>query len=58
MNGIEIHGPVTGRIGEILTDDALAFVAGLHRRFDARRRELLAARVERGRFSRDTKVDG
>jgi malate synthase len=47
MNGIEIHGPVTGRVGEILTDEALAFIAGLHRRFDTRRRELLAARVAR-----------
>jgi malate synthase len=33
--------------GEILTDDALAFVEELHRRFDPRRRELLAARRAR-----------
>ena len=32
---------------EILTDGALGFIAELHERFDARRRELLAARVER-----------
>jgi malate synthase len=32
---------------EILTDDALAFVEELHRRFDPRRRELLAARRAR-----------
>jgi malate synthase len=32
---------------QILTDDALGFVAELHERFDARRRELLAARFER-----------
>jgi malate synthase len=44
---IQINGPVEGRAVEILTPEALAFVAGLHRRFDARRRELLAARVER-----------
>jgi malate synthase len=44
---IELLGPVEGRAGEILTPDALAFVADLHRRFDARRRELLAMRVER-----------
>jgi malate synthase len=31
---------------EILTDAALGFIAELHERFDARRRELLAARVE------------
>src|SRR3954469_17266409 len=34
---------------EVLTDDAVAFVAELHRRFDGRRRELLAAREERQR---------
>ena len=32
---------------DILTDGALGFIAELHERFDARRRELLAARVER-----------
>ncbi|GAA2044124.1 malate synthase A [Agromyces tropicus] len=32
---------------DILTEDALAFVEELHLRFDARRRELLAARGER-----------
>ena len=32
---------------EILTPQALGFVAELHERFDARRRELLAARAER-----------
>ena len=30
---------------DILTPEALAFVAGLHRRFDGRRQELLAARA-------------
>ncbi len=34
---------------EVLTPDALAFVAGLHRRFNPRRLELLAARTERQR---------
>ena len=34
---------------EILTDGALGFIAELHARFDARRRELLAARIERQR---------
>jgi len=38
---------VEGRSSEILSDDALAFVADLHRRFDGRRRELLAARAAR-----------
>ncbi|MCL6741638.1 malate synthase A [Sphingomonas sp. RB56-2] len=32
---------------DILTDEALGFVAELHRHFDARRRGLLAARIER-----------
>ncbi|HEY0629552.1 MAG TPA: malate synthase A [Sphingomicrobium sp.] len=32
---------------EILTDGAFGFIAELHQRFDARRQELLAARVER-----------
>src|SRR5439155_15043105 len=40
-------GPVDGRAGEILTPEALGFVASLHREFDARRRELLAQRTER-----------
>ena len=35
------------RGAEILTPEALAFVTGLERRFGARRRELLRARVER-----------
>ena len=44
---MELRAPVEGRDEEVLTADALAFVAELHRRFDAPRRELLAARVER-----------
>ena len=48
---IQINGPVEGRAVEILTPEALAFVADLHRRFDARRRELLVARsVRQARF--------
>ena len=46
-SGLEVVGPVEGRGAEILSDDALAFVGELHRRFDGRRRELLAARAER-----------
>jgi malate synthase len=34
-------------VAEILTEEALSFLAELHQRFDARRRELLAARIER-----------
>jgi malate synthase len=46
-SGLEILGPAEGRAAEILTDDALAFVGELHRRFDRRRRELLGLRAER-----------
>ena len=44
---IRFTGPVEGRAGEILTPEALAFVADLHRRFDARRLALLAERDTR-----------
>jgi malate synthase len=40
--------PTDDRLAEILSDDALAFVAELHGRFGARRNELLQARSERG----------
>ncbi|HEX8745208.1 MAG TPA: malate synthase A [Thermoleophilaceae bacterium] len=43
----ELHAPVEGRAAEVLTGDALAFVAALHREFDGRRAELLARRAER-----------
>ena len=46
-NGVEIHGPVTPEFRQILSDEALAFVAKLQRTFGARRKELLARRVER-----------
>jgi len=44
---IQVTGPVEGRAAEVLTPEALAFVADLHRRFDARRRQLLQARQDR-----------
>jgi malate synthase len=47
MGDIEVRGPSIERSGEILTSDALDFVADLHRRFGPRRDELLAARQER-----------
>ncbi|WP_174547705.1 malate synthase A [Nocardiopsis dassonvillei] len=46
-HGVEITGPLHERFDEILTEDALALVAELHRAFEARRQELLAARVAR-----------
>lgn len=45
--GVEILAPLTPAFEEILTTEALAFVAKLHRQFEARRRELIAARVVR-----------
>jgi malate synthase len=46
---VEVRGPAGDRFDEILTDDALAFLAGLHHEFDARRYALLSARDERQR---------
>ncbi|MDO3705175.1 malate synthase A [Micromonospora sp. C28SCA-DRY-2] len=46
-DGVELAGPRHDRFPEILTPQALAFLAELHRAFDARRRELLARRAER-----------
>jgi malate synthase len=45
--GVVLRAPATTEDERILTLDALAFVAELHRRFDSTRRELLSARVER-----------
>ena len=47
MGDIDVHGPQVERSDEILTPEALDFVADLHRRFGPRRDELLAARTER-----------
>src|SRR5438132_5399708 len=47
IDGVELRGPVTGRQEEILTHDAVAFVASLQRRFNGLRKVLLEARVER-----------
>ncbi len=45
--GVEITGPSGDRYDQILTNEAVAFLADLHRTFDGRRRELLAARDRR-----------
>ncbi|CAN5561477.1 malate synthase A [soil metagenome] len=45
--GVEIRGPVEGKAKEIVTDEAVAFVAGLHREFDKTRQVLLEARRAR-----------
>ena len=45
--GMTLSGAIQPGFDAILTPEALAFVADLHRTFEARRQELLAARVER-----------
>jgi malate synthase len=47
LEGVEVHGPAQPRFDEILTAEALGFVAALQREFDARRRELLRRRADR-----------
>jgi len=47
MDGIEFHGSLQGSAAEILTPDAIAFIANLQRQFGARRSGLLASRVTR-----------
>lgn len=46
-HGVAISGAMDARFDEILTPEALAFVAGLQRSFNTRRKALLAARAER-----------
>jgi malate synthase len=46
-SSVELRGPAEGRAAEILTPEALAFVAALQREFGAERERLLAARAER-----------
>jgi len=45
--GMQVHGRITPEYAQILTSDALAFLAKLHRTFDTRRIELLARRAQR-----------
>jgi malate synthase len=47
MSAVTVKAPMGARYDEILSQPALAFLAELHRTFDARRRELLAHRAER-----------
>src|SRR5262245_32960698 len=58
MVDIQVLGGSVERSGEILTTDALAFLAELHRRFAGTRDELLAARGKRREeASRTGKLD-
>jgi malate synthase len=45
--GVEIHGPIDAEFAQILTPEAVAFVAKLCRKFESRRQELLTARALR-----------
>src|SRR5580658_2941744 len=45
--GVEILAPVTDSHAEILTPAAIGFIVDLHRTFNSRRKQLLAARHER-----------
>ena len=44
---VEVRGALDGRHSDVLTADALAFLAGLHREFEGTRRDLLARRLRR-----------
>src|SRR5436305_1291447 len=46
VEGVEVHGPQVEGSEEVLTPEALAFVAALHREFSGVRDELLSARRE------------
>ncbi len=47
LPGVEIIGPIEAGYENILSEEAVSFVAELHRKFNLRRKELLAARQER-----------
>ncbi|MBO0723793.1 MAG: malate synthase A, partial [Blastocatellia bacterium] len=49
LAGVEVKGPITGQYAEILTEEAMAFLAGLAREFENRRREQLERRRIRQR---------
>jgi malate synthase len=47
VGGVEVRGPIKGRSSEILTREALGFLASLHRSFNPTRLALLEARAKR-----------
>jgi malate synthase len=56
--GVAVSGALSPAFAEILTPEALGFVAKLHRKFESRRQELLAARAARQKeFDRGAKPD-
>ena len=46
ITGVEIQAPISNQFADILTPEALSFVAKLSRTFEARRQELLSRRDE------------
>ncbi len=46
-NNVQIIGPVPARYAEVVSEDALGFVAELHRKFETTRRRLMQARARR-----------
>ncbi|CAD6966632.1 unnamed protein product [Tilletia laevis] len=53
VEGVRITGPVQGRHADLLTPEAVKFLAVLHRNFEATRQDLLRARA-----IRQTALDG
>ena len=47
--GVEVKAPASAAFAQILTPQAMALVAKLHREFEPRRRQLLAARAARAK---------
>ena len=45
--GVQISAPISAAYAQILTPEAIAFIVGLQRAHNARRKELLAARATR-----------
>src|SRR5262249_43422001 len=48
-SGVVLDAPLSPGYEQVLTSDALVFLAALHREFEPRRQELLARRAERQR---------
>ncbi len=46
IEGFELRGELTPAFEEILTPEAISFLVALHRKFNARRKELLEARTQ------------
>jgi malate synthase len=56
LDGVEVRAPASERAGRILSDDALSFVARLHRALEPSRRDLLSRRRDRWESLRDREL--